>query len=383
MNSAFLRVFTATVILSLATGIYARTKPRDKAPIHAELFAPGDFDSKFYRIPAIVTAADGTLIAVADKRIENNNDLPGRIDVVARRSTDGGKTWGPFITVAEHDSIGGCGDPAIVIDRNTGDLIVIYNHGNGFWQKSPTHITLKRSHDNGLTWSDPEDITEQILTTDLAAPQTVKCNGAFASSGRALQLDNGRILFALVSRVNGYNLFPIYAVYSDDGGKTWMVSDKPAAPDGDESKFTQLPNGDVLMSIRNRYKDKRYDNSRLFARSTDNGATWSAPVVCTDIIDPACNGDLITVSYNGKDYVLQSLPASPDKREKVAIYASEDGGKTFPYKKIVVEGPSAYSSLTQLPDGNIGILTEEDPDGDGAYTLCFRSVPMEQILTVN
>ena len=95
------------------------------------VFCPGDYESRFYRIPAIVSIPDGTLVAVADKRIEHNGDLPAKIDIVCRRSTDGGLTWSPYVTVAAHDTVGGCGDAALVFDRNTGDLITIFSHGNG------------------------------------------------------------------------------------------------------------------------------------------------------------------------------------------------------------------------------------------------------------
>ena len=108
------------------------------------VFNLGDFDSKFYRIPAIVTIDDSTLVAVADKRINSIFDLPGEIDVVARRSTDNGRTWGDYITVAAHDELGGYGDPAMVRDRRTGDLLVISLNGCGLWGDKPGNISVSR-----------------------------------------------------------------------------------------------------------------------------------------------------------------------------------------------------------------------------------------------
>ena len=96
----------------------------------ALVYRPGDYGSKFYRIPAIVTAEDGSLVTVADKRIEHNGDLPAKIDVVSRRSTDGGRTWSEYVTVAAHDETGGCGDPALVVDQKSGDILAIFSHGN-------------------------------------------------------------------------------------------------------------------------------------------------------------------------------------------------------------------------------------------------------------
>ncbi len=174
------------------------------------VFNKGDFNSGYYRIPGIVTLPDGTLVAVADKRINTLNDLPGDIDVVCRRSTDGGHTWSPYITIAEHDSLGGYGDPAIVRDRRTGDLIVISLHGQGLWQKTPGEISVSRSTDGGLTWQPPVNINPQILTNDPNGKQPIKCCSAFATSGAALQLKNGRLMFVLVTRQEGVEGFPCY-----------------------------------------------------------------------------------------------------------------------------------------------------------------------------
>lgn len=104
------------------------------------VYRPGDYGSKFYRIPGIITAKDGSLVTVADKRIEHNGDLPAKIDVVSRRSTDGGKTWSDYVTVAEHNEIGGCGDPALVLDEKTGDILAIFSNGSGVWQDMPAQI---------------------------------------------------------------------------------------------------------------------------------------------------------------------------------------------------------------------------------------------------
>ena len=164
------------------------------------VYRPGDYESGFYRIPAIVTAKDGSIVTLADKRIEHNGDLPAKIDVVSRRSTDGGKTWGDYVTVAGHDEIGGCGDAALVLDESTGDLLAIFTHGTGLWYEGPANICVARSSDNGCSWGEITDISQQIITNDPNGPQPIKCIGAFATSGRATQLENGRIIFALVTR---------------------------------------------------------------------------------------------------------------------------------------------------------------------------------------
>ncbi len=339
------------------------------------VFRPGDYGSKFYRIPAITIAPDGTIVAVADKRIENNRDLPGNIDVVARRSKDGGRTWGEYITIAAHDEGGGYGDAALVTDRKSGDIIAIFSHGGGLWGKTPMKICVSRSSDNGLSWSKPVDINPQILTDDPNGKQPIKCTSAFATSGGALQLKDGRIMFALVTRQDKNPNFPVYAIYSDDGGKTWNVSRNPASTDGDESKIVELADGSLIMSIRN-----RHGSLRKFSRSTDRGETWSDPVPVEGLPDPCCNGDIIRYTHGGKDILLQSLPGDPNGRNNVAIYASTDNGKTWKDKKTVVTIPSAYSSMTMLPDGSVGILTEESANNHYSYSIWFTRLPIEEII---
>lgn len=340
------------------------------------VYCPGDYGSRFYRIPAIVTATDGSLVTVADKRIEHNGDLPAKIDIVSRRSTDGGMTWGDYVTVAAHDSIGGCGDAALLADRISGDILAIFSHGNGLWQNEPAHITVMRSKDNGQSWEDPIDISPQILTTDPTGPQPIKCTSAFASSGRATQLADGRIIFSLVAREEGNPHFKVYAVYSDDSGRSWKVSENPASCDGDESKIVQLADGSLIMSIRN-----RFGTLRKFSRSYDNGETWSEPLPVEDLPDPRCNGDIIRYSLDGKELLLQSLPGNPRGRSNVAIYVSEDDGKTWPIKKTIVNMPSAYSSMTILPDGSVGILTEESANNHYSYSIWFTRMPIDLIFS--
>ena len=363
-------------LFGMSVGFISCKSSEPKEQVRSLVFKGGDYGSKFYRIPAIVTAKDGSLVAVADKRIENNNDLPNPIDIVARRSTDGGKTWGEFITVSEHDSTGGTGDAALVVDQKTGDILAIYSHGNGLWQDSPAQITVNRSRDNGQTWGDTLNINPQILTTDSLGTQPIKTTSAFATSGRALQLKDGRIMFALVTRQEGEPKFKVYAIYSDDGGHNWQVSKEPATVDGDESKIVELNDGTLIMSVRNRYRDKLMDNHRIFTYSTDRGETWSEPVAA-DLIDPACNGDIIT--YGDGQIVLQTLPDSPNKRENVSVFISRDNGKTFPEKQLVYEGPGGYSSITVLPDGELGVLTEEGHvEGEG-YEIWFTTLDANQL----
>lgn len=340
---------------------------------------PGDYNSKFYRIPALEVLPDGTLVLVADKRIESNGDLPGKIDVVTRRSTDGGHTWSPYVTIAEHDAVGGYGDPSIIRDRNTGDLIVISNHGHGLWENAPSRTCVSRSSDGGLTWSDPVDISDQLFTTDPNGKQPIKLTSGFASSGHSLQLANGRLMYVYVSRKAGVEGFINYAIYSDDGGYNWKVSSTPATENGDEAKVVELSDGRLMMSIR-----ARNSTQRRFSISMDGGDTWKLmSTMFGKLKDVNCNGDIVSVMRNGKEVLLHSLPAGPG-RSHISIFYSLDSGKNWSSRAYLVSAKEgAYSSMVVLPDGeHVGIVTEEQADGysETAYNLQYYKISIADIL---
>lgn len=370
MNITIKSLLSIALLASVAT-LQAQTTAQ---PIHEEALLFDNFEagSKYYRIPALGVATDGTLVAVADKRFDSSMDLPNSIDVVVKLSPDNGKTWSDAITIAGEGTDVGHGDPAIVLDRNTGDLICIMTAGQGLGKSTRedhAYIRVSRSSDNGKTWTEPVDITNQLYGAPEAPLQHVITG--FASSGAALQLRDGRLMFVLVARPEA-NVWRLenWAVFSDDGGHTWQVADCAADLYGDEAKVVELDNGDVLMSIRNRDK-----GPRKMAVSHDRGKTWGELRTQPDLIEPACNGDIISYDYNGHQILLQTLPNDPKARRNVTIFASLDGGKTWPVKRSLVPEGSAYSSIAVLPDGTLGVFTEEDSTiPDGVYVLKYHRV---------
>lgn len=336
--------------------------------VRTPVFSMGDHNSLYYRIPAIAELPDGTLVAVADKRINDIYDLPGDIDIVARRSTDGGRTWGPYIDVAVHDEDGGYGDPAIVYDSRTGRLVVVCLHGMGLWGDAPGQITVLTSDDAGLTWSEPRSINPGLLTGE---NPPIECVAAFATSGSAVQLADGRLMFALVTRRDGMEGFPVYAVYSDDGGDTWHCSGNPATLDGDESKIAQLSDGRLMMSIRS-----RKEGNRKFSVSDDRGDTWTLqPDDYAALHDVACNGDFRIVSGDLQTVLFQSLPAGPERRN-ITLYASNDMGRTWGEVHRVQEGYGAYSSYVLHADGTVSMLTEEGRPGTDGYDIWYTRIDL-------
>lgn len=328
------------------------------------LYAPGDYGSKNYRIPAICTLPDGTLLAVNDRRKYNEGDLPQDIDIVCRRSTDNGRTWSePQFIIQGQGYKKGYGDPALVVCPN-GDVLCAFCGLNGFWQSTeadPECIYISRSKDGGISWETPVDITRTVWGSQAANTQCRKYKGAFIASGNGLVLrrgeHKGRILFVAALCRKSENVPDNYVVYSDDNGHTWQVSDC-AYLAGDEAKVMELTDGRILMSIRQ-------NGARGYNYSSDGGQTWGTQGTWPEMTTNACNGDMLRLSAtddgNQPNILLHSIPNSMN-REKVSVFISYDEGRTWQDPVLLCPGLSVYSSLTLQRDGTIGCYVEKNTD---------------------
>lgn len=326
------------------------------------VFNPGDYASRYYRIPAVATAKDGSIVTVCDRRWGSSGDLPNNIDVVVRRSTDNGQTWSEPVTIAGTNELGGDyghGDPAIVLDRTTGKLIVFVTSKRGFFYGTPTDPCLTKiitSSDNGITWTAPKDVTSSIYGSNCT--DAVRCNwyGIFPTSGAALQTRDGSLYSAIVVRTTASGGVSNYVMKSDDHGATWYATNGCAATGADEAKLIERNNGDLLISVR-------HGGGRIMNTSSDKGVTWGTQYTNNQVWGPACNGDMInyTSTLDGfdKNRLLHSIPWS-STRENVSVLISYDEGKTWTHRKSICPRSSAYSALHILPDGTIGCYVEDD-----------------------
>ncbi|OHT00014.1 hypothetical protein TRFO_33394 [Tritrichomonas foetus] len=335
------------------------------------LFQPHNWNSRYFRIPAICTANDGSLITATDARWINKNDLPARISVMIRRSPDNGVSWSDPIIISGPIKDTGHGDASIMVDRKTGTVICLFNGDNGFFRstaKNPVHIYMSRSHDNGITWEPMIDITHFLYSS-----LCTECNkdrktwaGMFATSGYICQLRDGRIMVA--GTVRCWGQVRNYAIYSDDCGDTWDMGLTYADKRANEAKFVEKNDGVVIISVRNR-------GYRRFVFSSDRGDHWVNETKMTDIWDSPCNGEIIrytsTIDGYDKDRLLHTVTYVKNfPRRNVSMLLSYDEGKTWPIKKQLNNESSqlgSYSSIAIGKDGMIYVYYEKgislsDPD---------------------
>ena len=204
-----------------------------------------------YRIPALITAPNGDLIAAIDERVPSCNDLRGSkdINIIIRRSSDSGTTWSEIERIIDFPEGQSASDPSMIVDGETGKIFLFYNFMDLDRALNVYKLHVIESTDNGESWSEPKDITTQITK-----PEWID-DFMFITSGRGSQTKDGRLLHTLVNLDNGLHIFASY-----DHGSSWYLIDTPLTS-GDESKIIELEDGSWMVNSRvNNQKKINYRN---------------------------------------------------------------------------------------------------------------------------
>lgn len=301
-----------------------------------------------YRIPAITTALNGDVIVAIDERVPSCGDLKwsNNINIVMRRSSDNGTSWSEIETIVDYPLGESASDPSMILDEITGELFLFFNYMNLDLEKDVYYLKMVSSKDNGKTWSTPIDLTSQITKPEW------KKDFKFITSGRGIQTKSGELIHTIVNLEKGLFLFK-----SQDHGKTWKLLETAILP-ADESKVMELSDGILMINSRVNNSGIRYVHT-----SNDGGITWiSKPE--NQLIDSGCNASFIRYSSKNKkgskNILLFSNTNSKDSRENLTVKISYDEGKTWSKGKTIYAGSSAYSSMTILKNGDIGLFFEKD-----------------------
>lgn len=319
-----------------------------------DLFVSGEGGYHTYRIPALALTREGTALAFCEGRRDGGGDS-GQIDLLLRRSVDGGATWGPIQVVSSAKGYT-TGNPAPVVDRATGVIVLLLTRNRDEDKEPvilrgdapPRTVWITRSRDDGLTWEEPQDISASTRREEWRWYATGPCHGIQTASGRL-------IIPCDHSRSPAHQDWHSHVIYSDDGGAAWHIG---GIAEGftNESTVVELVDGRLCLNMRN-YRDTK---RRAVAFSEDQGMNWS-PVRDDDaLVEPRCQASIIryTTEADGeKNRVLFSNPAS-DKRENMTVRVSYDECETWPAGRSLHAGPAAYSDLVVLPSRNIGCLYE-------------------------
>ncbi|MFJ8631305.1 exo-alpha-sialidase [Streptomyces sp. NPDC093568] len=351
----------------------------------------GGYDT--YRIPATVTTARGTVLAFAEGRHDGAGDT-GDIDVVLRRSLDGGCTWGAQTVVAagEGDTRG---NPAPVVDPRTGAVVLVTSYNSGdvteaqimrgeATPEQSRRVFVQRSTDDGRTFTSPRDITRTVKPWNwrwyATGPGHAIALRHGKHAGRLLVASNHSVAPAPGSPDTGQEAkyYGAHAIYSDDGGLTWEMGFVDDSYDGysnaNESTAAELPDGRVYFNSRDQHGTSA--GNRLDSVSSDGGESLDRPYTVQPSLNdvPVVEGSVLQLP-GAKAPLLFSGPSVPTARQSMAVWRSTDGGATFTKALTLSQQRAAYSDLVRLDGQRVGILYETGVGGT-YETIEFRRLSL-------
>ena len=374
-------------------------------------FLPSTYDSRVYRIPAMVVADDGSIVVAADKRYQSHTDIGGGhvIDIVVRRSTDGGKTWSNPVVIAKGQGTAdndkcGYGDPSLIKGKD-GKIYCFYAAGNTGYFYGLSKTCMSVSTDNGQTWDSsaenaPVELAAAGRLTDHAS--SYGSNTAyglydwFVTSGRGICTSEGYLMalapaqaYTNASKTNHTSNSQDYIFYSTDKGATWHFSENAIFTGGDEAKITQANDGSLLASVRQR--DNRGFNTATYTKNADGtltftmGTQWNNPQLNAG--GYANNQDILYYQRgeSGKDdVIIHSMTTG--QHANLKLYYSKDGGHNWTEFLNVQTKGTRYVTMDRNSSGSLYLFFEDQSlNSAGGYTdynhypLNFLEITRDQL----
>lgn len=355
------------------------------------VFESGTEGYDTFRIPAIIRSDEGTLLAFAEGRVAGGGDT-GDIDLVLRRSSDGGRTWGSLQVVGDN-GVNVFGNPTPVVDPATGDIVLLSTHNAGdaseaeimrgeVTAEQSRRVFVQRSTDDGVSWSEPVDIT-----ADTKLPQW-----RWYATGplHAIALEHGEHAGRLVAPANHSTspapgssdtgqeakYYGAHSLYSDDGGLSWQIGGIDTPLNGvlnpNENTVTELADGTLYFNARD--QNGSSVGTRGSTTSSDGGESFDAPYQLVEgLVTPVVQGSVLRLPRED-DRLVYSGPADPSARRDLTLRYSFDAGATWRDGLTLHDGPAAYSDLVDANRRTLGVLYE---NGDsGTYErITYASVP--------
>ena len=385
--------------------------------VHSYPFLPRDNGSRVYRIPAMIVADDGSIVVACDKRYDSYTDIGNGhvIDIVVRRSTDGGKTWSEPVTIAKglgssDDAKCGYGDPSLVKGKD-GKLYCLFVAGNLGYFYGQKRIAMSTSSDNGVTWSSSEstppiDLLEsgRLKNYNTVGEAGLGLYDYFVTSGRGLYIPEDDILMYLIpaqtmtSATEHTSNSQDYIFYSRDGGESWYFSPQVMFAGGDEAKIIQKNDGSLLGSIRQGYN--RGFNTATYTKNDDGktltftmGTQWNNSQLSAG--GYANNQDIFYYqreTVTGKtDIIFHSMTTGQHANFK--LYYSTDQGQNWTEFLTVQTKGTRYVTMersgTEEAPGSLYLFFEDQSlNSAGGYTdynhypLNFLEITREQLVSL-
>ena len=324
------------------------------------IFKSGSEGYNTFRIPSIITTDSGVVLAFAEGRKNSSSDS-GDIDLVLKRSIDGGKTWGDLIIIRD-DSTNVCGNPSPVIDRKTGKIFLLstWNRGDDTESEiiNTTSVDTRRvyvmnSIDEGLSWSKPIEITDKVKKPNWTWYATGPVHGIQIREGSK----KGRMIIPCDHIEANTKKYYSHIIYSDDGGSSWSIGGTTPQDQVNECSVAEIGKGKLILNMRNY---DRTQMNRKISISNDYGESWGDIYDDKALVEPICQASILRYSFKGygRNDLLFINPADKNKRLNMTLRLSNDLGRTWKGEFLLHEGPSAYSDITKLRNGNVGCLFE-------------------------